>query len=131
MRTMSTLMALFLSSALFTIDTPAAVASGTKTVTGSGIKPTDVVDKALLTSGLLPEGKKIAFTCVLSPLKSGRHRLRSVETGREYTVLENSLLEEMVKTGNKTPDQRFAVTARVTTFEGKNFVFITKVSLDR
>lgn len=107
-----------------------AFASGTKTVTGSGTKPADVIDqKALARKNLLPEGKKIVLEGTLSKGSSERYVIRSSKTRRAYTVLENSLLQEMVETIATKPGAQFSITARITRFQEKNYVFITKVAL--
>ncbi len=112
------------------LSAPPVFASGTKrppTPTGGGSKPTDVLDGDDGEAELLPEGLKIAVEGTLVPCDDCRHRIRSSDTGREYIILENSILETMVKAAAADADQVFKVSARITAFEGENYLFVTSM----
>jgi len=98
--------------------------------TGAAEKPADLLDADALTETLFSEGQKIELECRLIHKKDKRFRLRSIKSGREYKILENSLLEAMIKHHRKNNAQKFSVTVRVTVFQKENFVFVTKVRLN-
>lgn len=79
----------------------------------------------------LKEGDRIELQGAVKKTGDRMLLVSNKAAGKEYPLLENSLLEKMAKATGKDPDADVSVTARATTYEGNNYLFITAFSVNK